>query len=307
MLNLWLSTQTTNLKFGCGFNIAPMWHPLRLAEDFGTADILSNGRLIFGVGRGYHSREVETFGAPLKNSDDNRELFEEQVEIIIKAFNNDEFSHQGKHYTLPAPVEYRGYTLEKLSLVHRPLSTPVDIWQPLVSGNPKGIDFMAKHNIKALVATTPKDALEERLTMYQDAYARHGKTIELGENIALGFRFFIADTQEKAIEQAKPYFEEAMKFAAPLGLLQLSEEQVSAVANRGGAATIELPTLERQVENETWLCGPPEQIADKILEISEKYPGVSRLNLGSTMGTPLNVYKEQLQLFADKVMPKIKG
>ena len=64
--------------------------------------------------------------------------------------------------------------------------------------------------------------------MYQDAYARHGKTIELGENIALGFRFFIADTQEKAIEQAKPYFEEAMKFAAPLGLLQLSEEQVSA-------------------------------------------------------------------------------
>jgi len=307
MLNLWLSTQTTNLKFGCGFNIAPMWHPLRLAEDFATADILSNGRLIFGVGRGYHSREVETFGAPLKNSDDNRELFEEQVEIIIKAFNNDEFSHQGKHYTLPAPVEYRGYTLEKLSLVPRPLSTPVDIWQPLVSGNPKGIDFMAKHNIKALVATTPKDALEERLTMYQDAYARYGKTIELGENIALGFRFFIADTQEKAIEQAKPYFEEAMKFAAPLGLLQLSEEQVSAVANRGGAATIELPTLERQVENETWLCGPPDQIADKILEISEKYPGVSRLNLGSTMGTPLNVYKEQLQLFADKVMPKIKG
>ena len=208
---------------------------------------------------------------------------------------------------MPAPVEYRGYTLEKLSLVPRPLSTPVDIWQPLVSGNPKGIDFMAKHNIKALVATTPKDALKERLTMYQDAYARHGKTIELGENIALGFRFFIADTQEKAIEQAKPYFEEAMKFAAPLGLLQLSEEQVSAVANRGGAATIELPTLERQVENETWLCGPPEQIADKILEISEKYPGVSRLNLGSTMGTPLNVYKEQLQLFADKVMPKIKG
>ena len=82
MLNLWLSTQTTDLKFGCGFNIAPMWHPLRLAEDFATADILSNGRLIFGVGRGYHSREVETFGAPLKNSDDNRELFEEQGEIL---------------------------------------------------------------------------------------------------------------------------------------------------------------------------------------------------------------------------------
>ena len=97
-----------------------------------------------------------------------------------------------------------------------------------------------------------------------------------------------------------------MKFAAPLGLLQLSEEQVSAVATKN-RASVELPTLEKQVENETWLCGPPEQIAEKILEISEKYPGVSRLNLGSTMGTPLNVYKDQLQLFADKVMPKIRG
>ena len=92
---------TKNIKIGCGFNIAPMWHPLRLAEDYAMADILSNGRVVFGVGRGYHTREVETFGAPLLDQDANRELFEEQVDIIFKAFNNESFSHQGKHYTLP--------------------------------------------------------------------------------------------------------------------------------------------------------------------------------------------------------------
>jgi alkanesulfonate monooxygenase SsuD/methylene tetrahydromethanopterin reductase-like flavin-dependent oxidoreductase (luciferase family) len=42
-----------------------MWHPLRLAEDYAIADILTGGRVIFGVRRGYHTREVETFGAPL--------------------------------------------------------------------------------------------------------------------------------------------------------------------------------------------------------------------------------------------------
>ena len=65
MLSVWLSQFTQRLKFGCGFNILPMWHPLRLAEDFAMADILTEGRTIFGVGRGYHTREVETFGAPL--------------------------------------------------------------------------------------------------------------------------------------------------------------------------------------------------------------------------------------------------
>ena len=48
LLYVHLAHLTKNLKFGCGFNINPMWHPLRLAEDYATADILTNGRVIFG-------------------------------------------------------------------------------------------------------------------------------------------------------------------------------------------------------------------------------------------------------------------
>src|SRR5256886_17101756 len=64
---------------------------------------------------GYHTREVETFGAPLLDQPANRELFEEQVDIIFKAFNNESFSHKGKHYTLPPEVPYRGYQLKELT------------------------------------------------------------------------------------------------------------------------------------------------------------------------------------------------
>ena len=53
MLSTHLAAKTKHLKFGCGFNIVPMWHPLRLAEDYAMADILTGGRMIFGVGRGY--------------------------------------------------------------------------------------------------------------------------------------------------------------------------------------------------------------------------------------------------------------
>ena len=146
------------------------------------------------------------------DGDANRELFEEQVEVMVKAFNEEAFSHEGKHYQIPAKVPYRGYTLEKLSLVPRPLRQPVDIWQPLVSGNPKGVDFMARIGIKAMVANTPEPARHERLTMYQEAAAKYGRELALGEDIASGYRFFIGANREQAMKEAKPYFEEAMKF-----------------------------------------------------------------------------------------------
>ena len=151
LMALHLTHVTKNLKIGCGFNITPMWHPLRLAEDYAMADILSNGRVIFGLGRGYHTREVETFGSPLIDQAANRELYEEQTDIIFKAFNNESFSHKGKHYTLPPEVPYRGYTLKDLTLVPRPLRLPVETWQPIQGGSARALEFMAKHGIQGMV------------------------------------------------------------------------------------------------------------------------------------------------------------
>ena len=307
MLSVYLATQTQRLKFGCGFNITPMWHPLRLAEDYAMADILTNGRVIFGVGRGYHTREVETFGSPMLDGDANREMFEEQVEVILKAFREESFTHHGKHYQIPASVPYRGYQLEKLSLVPRPTHQPVEIWQPLVSGSLRGIDFMAKMGIKPLIANNPEPALGERMKLYQEAALAHGNELQLGENVSIGYRFFIADTQDKAIELARPYFEEAMKFAAPLGLMRLSPEQIEAVANPGQARGTALPTIEESVAGKTWLCGPAEMIAEHLHSVEEDYPGVERVNLGAVMGMPLEVFKDQLTKFAEGVMPEFAG
>jgi alkanesulfonate monooxygenase SsuD/methylene tetrahydromethanopterin reductase-like flavin-dependent oxidoreductase (luciferase family) len=101
MMAMHLCGVTKNLNIGCGFNIVPMWHPLRLAEDYAMADILTGGRVIFGVGRGYHTREVETFGSPLLDQNANRELFEEGVDLLFKAFAGKPFTHHGKYYTIP--------------------------------------------------------------------------------------------------------------------------------------------------------------------------------------------------------------
>jgi alkanesulfonate monooxygenase SsuD/methylene tetrahydromethanopterin reductase-like flavin-dependent oxidoreductase (luciferase family) len=163
-----LAHRTKRVKIGCAFNVVPTWHPLRLAEDYATADILTGGRVIFGVGRGYHTREVETFGNPMQDGDANRELFEEQVEIILKAFREESFSHQGKHYTIPPEVPYRGYQLKEITLVPRPVH-PVEVWQPLVSGSERGLDFMARNGIKGVVSGTAEELVQRWFGQYRDA------------------------------------------------------------------------------------------------------------------------------------------
>src|SRR5215472_13927121 len=201
MLAVHLAHMTKALKIGCAFNIAPMWHPLRLAEDYATADILTGGRTIFGVGRGYHTREVETFGAPMLDQEANRELFEEQVEIIFKAFNEESFSHQGKYYTLPPEVPYRGYSLKELTLVPRPLRRPVECWQPIVSATQRGLDFMIKHHIKGIVGGGSATMAEAPIVAYRDAAQRAGLDWQLGENLIIGVTFHLAETREKAIRE----------------------------------------------------------------------------------------------------------
>ena len=308
MMAMHLCGATKNIKIGCGFNIVPMWHPLRLAEDYAMADILTGGRVIFGVGRGYHTREVETFGSPLRDQDANRDLFEEQVEIVFKAFNSESFAHKGKHYTLPPEVPYRGYTLKELSLVPRPVHLPVECWQPIVSANPRGLDFMVKHGIKGAVGGGAATMQTGPIQGYRDAAARAGKELKLGENLTLGIHFLVAKTREEALRRITPLYEEHVKMFAPLGFVPgLTPEQVKAVAGRGGWSAAGVPPVEHFIELGSWFAGTPDELIAFLKGVEEKYPGMEHINLSSPLTTPKDVMLEQFQMVAEEVMPHFRG
>jgi len=312
MMYVHLANLTKNLKFGCGFNVNPMWHPLRLAEDYATADILTGGRVIFGVGRGYHSREVDTFGVPstITDNDANREMFEEQVEIIMKAFNEESFSYKGKFYDLPPEVPYRGYTLKEITLVPRPRTLPVETYQPIVSASQRAMDFMAKHGIKGIIGggAAAGGAQDQVITQWRDTLAMHGRDTELGTDLIIGYSIQIADTEDQAIKEATHFFEENMKMFAPLGFVRgLSDDQMAALAQGSSKArSAQLPTLEEGVKAGSWLCGPSEMVTDKLLDVQTRYPGLEQVNVGSVIGTPRNVILEQLERFGKEVMPEFK-
>jgi len=308
LLSLWLAQQTTRLTFGCAFNVLPMWHPLRLAEDFAMVDILTNGRVIFGMGRGYHTREVETFGAPMLENEANRELFEEQFAILMKAFNEESFSHHGKHYTLPPDVPYRGYQLRELTLVPRPLHRPVEVWQPIVSGTPRAFDFMAKHAIKGAILGTAAEHVERWIHQYQEANARYGRELQLGENLALGLWCYLDKTHAQAKRALRPIFEEHVKFAAPLGMLRYTQEQMQEMGPTGAARHIAAGVdFEDVLQKKAWFCGTPDETIDYLKDIETRYPGLEHLMLGFPFGATAAQFKEQLTRFAAEVRPAFQA
>jgi alkanesulfonate monooxygenase SsuD/methylene tetrahydromethanopterin reductase-like flavin-dependent oxidoreductase (luciferase family) len=305
MLAVHLAHVTRRLRIGCGFNIAPMWHLLRLAEDFAIADILTRGRTIFGVGRGYHSREVETFGAPILDAEANRELFEEQVEIILKAFEQESFSHQGKHYTLPPAVPYRGYELREITLVPRPINRPVECWQPIVSAKPRALDFMVRHRIKGVIGGGAATMAEGPVHGYREAAARAGRELALGEDLCLGIFFHLADTREKAIREITPFYEEHVKMFGPLGFVPgITPVQLEASTRRGGWGAAGVPTVEHYMKTGAWFAGPPEDLIAYLKNLELRFPGLTHVNMSTSMGTPKSVMIEQLRWFAKEVMPR---
>jgi alkanesulfonate monooxygenase SsuD/methylene tetrahydromethanopterin reductase-like flavin-dependent oxidoreductase (luciferase family) len=100
-----IASQTKRIRIGQMANILPWWHPLRLAEQLATLDILTGGRLEVGVGRGYQPRETEVFGqiygSSTQDQERNRAYFEEAYELLITCWTELSFSFHGDFFNLP--------------------------------------------------------------------------------------------------------------------------------------------------------------------------------------------------------------
>jgi alkanesulfonate monooxygenase SsuD/methylene tetrahydromethanopterin reductase-like flavin-dependent oxidoreductase (luciferase family) len=279
-----------------------MWHPIRLAEDYAMADIVTDGRVIMGVGRGYHTREVETFGAPLLDAEANRELFEEQLQLLLKCFNERSLHHKGKHYECPPPVDYRGYRLNDITVIPRPKHLPVEIWMPIASG--KTIDMMARYGLKAMVTLNGEKILDDVVRAYHAACLRHGRKKELGEDVIWGAGVYLADSREEAIRKVEPAHDERYKWFAPFGFVRYADEQGRTWGTPGAPARV--PSLRDGVEQKAWFCGPPSQVIAGIKSIEAKYPGLENFMIHWAEGLSPAEFKKQLRWFAKDVMPAFR-
>ncbi len=305
-----LAAQTDALRFGSGFNILPMWHPLRLAEDYAVADILTKGRVRLGVGRGYHARELEIFRHPGASVEDARELFEEQVEVLLTALREPTFSHRGRFFDLPPEgIAYRGYELTDLTLVPKPQYS-TECWQPIVSASDRALDFMIDRGISGFVGggAASGGASQEVAERWQAKLAERGRDTQLGEDLIFGFSFYIADTEQEAKEAGREILEEYQKMFAPLGFAgAVSDEQLAALADPARAHTAGMQTMDDAVAAGSWLIGPAERLVEAFGELQENYPGLEEVMVAQPVGARPETISEQLERFATEVMPHFGG
>jgi probable F420-dependent oxidoreductase len=105
-----VAARTRHLHVGTSVILLPLHHPVHLAEDVVTLDLVSKGRVILGVGVGYQASDFQAFAVPMAN---RVGLFEEGVEIIRKCWSGEPFSFHGTHYTL-----------DNIQIRPRPFQTP---------------------------------------------------------------------------------------------------------------------------------------------------------------------------------------
>ena len=97
-LATYIAGKTTRLRVGTAMIVVPLHHPLVVAEEIATLDVVSGGRMDIGLGRGYQQYELERFGFEL---DAGRSRWDESIDIIFKALEGKPFTYEGKHFKLP--------------------------------------------------------------------------------------------------------------------------------------------------------------------------------------------------------------
>src|SRR6185436_10864887 len=97
-LATYIAAKTTRIRVGTAVIVVPLHHPLVVAEEIATLDVLANGRVDIGLGRGYQHYEFERLGLEL---DTSRQRWEESVDVILKAFKGEPFTYDGKLFKIP--------------------------------------------------------------------------------------------------------------------------------------------------------------------------------------------------------------
>ncbi len=109
-----IAARTKKIRIGTGVLLIPLHDPIRVAEDAAVVDLISNGRLILGLGLGYRSEEYDGFGRELK---ERKGRIEESLEIFSKAWTGGAFSMEGKYYKV-----------NNHSITPKPVQQPIPIW-----------------------------------------------------------------------------------------------------------------------------------------------------------------------------------
>ena len=286
MLLAQLAGATKRIRLAPAVVLLPVHHPLDVAEEWATMDLLSGGRVDFAAGRGYDVQEYRPFGVPF---DESAEIFEEGLQVVWRAWTEDgPFSHRGRYYAF-----------DDIDVRPKPAQQPLRPY--IASFSRLSMEMAAKNDWNVIyapfAAAMVYGSLADAVRVYREECEKHGRP---GRRSNCSYFIHIADTPEEnqyGRERLIDYFHAIVPSfpddpaKAPPNLRYFVD-----IVKRLNSAKPE------GLDGKSILLGTPAQIVEQLKAVEAS--GISEVILYFNYGRkPHALVKEQMQRFAEEIAP----
>ena len=285
--------RTQRIRLGLAVSLLPLYDPIRNAEEAATVDILSDGRLEFGAGRGTNPLHYGGFNIPMEES---RERFTEALELITKAWTCERVTYEGKYYRVH-DLEVHPKPLQK---PHPPIRVATNSSDTFPLAGRLGYPMFSS------LVVVPLARMRRDLAVYWQAFEEAGHT-RTGREVALLFPTYVGQSDAEA--QAAPR-ESIMHYFDVLGRRMIA-----------GDADMDATTRERNQEMQTRLqrlsfeevrdsvavIGTPEHCVERITWLRDEFhlsEFICWFNPGGLI--PHDTVLASMQRFATEIMPAFR-
>ncbi len=285
MIALAAASRTKKIRVGTGVSLIPLHHPLRLAEEYAMLDVLSGGRLDYGVGRGFLSYAYELFNIDMSES---HERYHEGIDLIIKA------------WTAEGPFSFDGrfWKLRDYEFFPKPVQKPHPPIFAAGAGTLASFTWAGKRGLDLCTALFAPDKalLKNGLNNYRDTLASNGYD-PVRRTVTSVTQMYCGETKAEALRHGGEYTLNYYKFFSGL------DARGSQASGARGFGQIRIEDLDAA---NLVLLGDPDDLIPRIADIRDSF-GIDLLLFEVAQGgaAPEEV-RHSLRLFASDVMPKFK-
>lgn len=292
----YVAGRTEKLRLGTGIIVLPLHNPLHVAEEIAELDVISDGRVDFGIGRGYQSVEFDGHGISLTEA---RDRFNEALEIILGLWNNDES---------PA-VQGQYYAHGSLRLMPKPVQRPhPPVYVAAVS--PETVEMYAARGLPIIVdPATPFHKIQKAAEVWRTTATSNGYAAEETDLVASRV-VWVAPTNEQAREDQARFdkgFDRAQIFNEGSAPIDSKTKEIAKGFEFWQGRYLKGRTVDTDFRwDQQEVIGDPERVIGQIQTLREAGFNHLMCDFGSIRPLDLDETKEQLRFFAKEVMPAFR-
>lgn len=283
----WWAKETSNIRLGTAVANAAYWHPINLAGEAAFLDLISDGRLEFGIGSGAYQREFDRMHPGLKQSDGWRHM--QEMLPLVRALWRGDVEHNGEHWSFPTSTS-----------CPKPVQNEVPVW--VAARSPITFDYALRE--KCHVMSWPLTRGFEEAELYKKQL---NDAIKKADN---GFCPTFAMMRHAAVYENQEGRDEAIRaIQTVLGQFENLFRNMGDVSN-GFPRKIPLDELQGRDQykssmlEENLLFGSPDRVIEKLNKYQDL--GVDEFIYYASMGMDMDAQKRSMKLFCDEVIPKFQ-